>query len=119
MEDQGKRIVLFVVIAGAIFLGWQFLFPPAKPPKKAPVAATDTTAVQSPTWSAGSTAPPPAPGTGSAPAAGTATPPPAVQPFVTPSGVGLVIRHPSGRAAVVYGGPSGGSVSFTIPVQFP
>ena len=28
MEDQGKRIVLFVVIAGAIFLGWQFLFPP-------------------------------------------------------------------------------------------
>jgi YidC/Oxa1 family membrane protein insertase len=84
MEDQGKRIVLFVVIAGAIFLGWQFLFPPAKPPKKAPVAATDTTAVQSPTWSAGSTAPPPAPGTGSAPAAGTATPPPAVQPAEAP-----------------------------------
>lgn len=84
MEDQGKRIVLFVVIAGAIFLGWQFLFPPAKPPKKAPVAATDTTAVQSPTWSAGSTAPPPAPGTGSAPAAGSATPPPAVQPAEAP-----------------------------------
>ena len=74
MEDQGKRIVLFVVIAGAIFLGWQFLFPPEKPAKKAPVTATDAPAVQSPTWGAGSGAPTPAPGTGSAP------PPPAPTP---------------------------------------
>ncbi|MBK7191850.1 MAG: membrane protein insertase YidC [Myxococcales bacterium] len=82
MEDQGKRIVLFVVIAGAIFLGWQFLFPPEKPAKKAPVTATDAPAVQSPTWGAGSGAPTPAPGTGSAPAAGSGAPaaPPAVQP---------------------------------------
>ena len=30
MEDQGKRIVLFVVIAAAIFIGWQWLFPQPK-----------------------------------------------------------------------------------------
>ena len=85
MEDQGKRIVLFVVIAGAIFLGWQILFPPPKATKKPAPTATDTTAVQSPTWApAGGTAtPPPAGGTATPPpAGGTATPPPAITPEV-------------------------------------
>lgn len=80
MEDQGKRIVLFVVIAGAIFLGWQFLFPPAKPPKKAPVTATDPAVVQSPTWNASGSAPTPAPGTGTGSAGPAPVAPPAVQP---------------------------------------
>ena len=30
MEDQGKRILLFVVLAGLIFFAWQYLFPPEK-----------------------------------------------------------------------------------------
>jgi YidC/Oxa1 family membrane protein insertase len=38
MEDQGKRILLFVVLAGLIFFGWTYLFPPDKtPPPKPPV----------------------------------------------------------------------------------
>lgn len=85
MEDQGKRIVLFVVIAAAIFIGWQALFPPAKKPNK-PVAAqgsgsgsSDPAAGGSPTWNAGGSAAPgagsAAPGAGSAaPGAGSATP---------------------------------------------
>ncbi len=43
MEDQGKRILLFVVIAGVIFFAWQWLFPPEKPqPKPAPVAGENS-----------------------------------------------------------------------------
>jgi YidC/Oxa1 family membrane protein insertase len=38
MEDQGKRILLFVVFAGLIFFAWTWLFPPEKaPPPKPPV----------------------------------------------------------------------------------
>lgn len=68
MEDQGKRIVLFVVIAAAIFIGWQMLFPPEKPSPKKPVATEQQPVNQSPTW-----APPAGAGTGSAvtPAPGT------------------------------------------------
>jgi YidC/Oxa1 family membrane protein insertase len=40
MEDQGKRILLFVVMAGLIFFGWQYFFPPDKTPQKPPVTAT-------------------------------------------------------------------------------
>ena len=36
MEDQGKRILLFVVIAGAIFFAWQWLFPPSNTPPPKP-----------------------------------------------------------------------------------
>lgn len=36
MEDQGKRILLFVVLAGVIFFAWQFLFPPEKAEPKRP-----------------------------------------------------------------------------------
>jgi len=37
MEEQGKRILLFVVLAGLIFFAWQWLFPPPKaaPPRPA------------------------------------------------------------------------------------
>jgi YidC/Oxa1 family membrane protein insertase len=35
MEDQGKRLILAVVLAGAILVLWQFVFPaPKKPPPK-------------------------------------------------------------------------------------
>ncbi|HUQ03082.1 MAG TPA: membrane protein insertase YidC [Kofleriaceae bacterium] len=34
MEDQGKRILLFVVLAGVIFFAWQYMFPPEKSPPK-------------------------------------------------------------------------------------
>ena len=38
MEDQGKRILLFVVLAGVIFFAWTYLFPPSKaPPKQAAI----------------------------------------------------------------------------------
>jgi YidC/Oxa1 family membrane protein insertase len=74
MEEQGKRIVLFVVLAAAIFFGWQVLFPPEKPAKK-PVATgsgsgSAAPTATSPTWAGGS-------GSGSggvAPAAGSAAP---------------------------------------------
>jgi len=43
MEDQGKRILLFVVIAAAIFFGWQWLFPqPKQPPPAEKPAAGET-----------------------------------------------------------------------------
>jgi hypothetical protein len=58
MEEQGKRIVLFVVLAAAIFFGWQVLFPPEKPAKK-PVATgsgsgSAAPTPTSPTWAGGS-----------------------------------------------------------------
>lgn len=32
MEDQGKRLLLAVVLAFAIMMGWSYLFPPQQPP---------------------------------------------------------------------------------------
>lgn len=78
MEDQGKRIVLFVVIAGAIFIGWQLLFPPAKPDKKPVATSTETPTIQSPTWAGGS---------------GTAAPTP--PPVENPAGSGTGSAAPS------------------------
>ncbi|MBZ0235833.1 MAG: membrane protein insertase YidC [Deltaproteobacteria bacterium] len=47
MEDQGKRILLFVVIAGVIFFAWQWLFPPEKPKPQPPAVAGETSGVPS------------------------------------------------------------------------
>jgi YidC/Oxa1 family membrane protein insertase len=45
MEDQGKRILLFVVLAGLIFFSWQWLFPPEKSsPQRPAVGAGGTPA---------------------------------------------------------------------------
>ncbi len=55
MEDQGKRILLFVVLAGLIFFAWTWLFP-AEPPKPKPPAgdvAGATAAPPTPTSPAG------------------------------------------------------------------
>ena len=87
MEDQGKRIVLFVVIAGAIFIGWQLLFPPAKP-KNVVATSKDAPTVQSPTWSGGS-------GSG----APTPTPPPPVE-NPAGSGSGSAVPTPTPVAPV-------------------
>ena len=92
MEDQGKRIVLFVVIAGAIFIGWQLLFPPAKSTKKPVATSTDAPTVQSPTWS-----------NGSAPnGSGSATPTPPVE---NPAGSGSGTAAPVAPVAPVAPAP--------------
>ncbi len=58
MEDQGKRILLFVVIAAAIFMGFQLLGP--KPTKEAKrPAATDATAAPAPSTASRVGQPPP------------------------------------------------------------
>jgi YidC/Oxa1 family membrane protein insertase len=67
MEDQGKRLMLAVVVALAIMLLWNFLFPPAKQPEpKAPDGRTPAAQSESPAGAA------PAPGTPAAPGAGAA-----------------------------------------------
>src|SRR5688572_25920651 len=43
MEDQGKRLLLAVVLALGIVVAWNLLFPSEKPKSKPP-EATDTTA---------------------------------------------------------------------------
>ena len=70
MEDQGKRIVIFVVLAAAIFFGWQWLFPQERPePKKPPAElAAQQESNQSPVW------------TGSGSGTGAPVPPPVVDP---------------------------------------
>lgn len=55
MEDQGKRIVMFVAIAAMIFFGWTYLFPQEKPQPKKPAAtqAAETQSKLSPVWKVG------------------------------------------------------------------
>jgi len=76
MEDQGKRIVMFVVLAAAIFIGWQWLFPQKKDPPRKPAAAVaaEQQGNQSPVWGGPGSTPTPtpipvAPGTPADPAA--------------------------------------------------
>ncbi|MBK9035056.1 MAG: membrane protein insertase YidC [Myxococcales bacterium] len=104
MEDQGKRIVLFVVIAGAIFLGWQFLFPPAKPAKKPVATAVETPAtVQSPTWSGGSgSAAPTAPTAGSGSGSAAPTAPPAIEAPTEPTAPEETIELSSPRMRLTF-----------------
>lgn len=45
MEDQGKRILLFVVFAALIFFAWQWLFPPEKQQPQKPAVAGETAAL--------------------------------------------------------------------------
>ncbi len=42
MEEQGKRLLLAVVIALGLMLVWNYFFPPAKPPAKPPATAPAT-----------------------------------------------------------------------------
>ena len=42
MEDQGKRIILAVVLAIGVMLAWSWLFPPEKPPVKPPAPPAET-----------------------------------------------------------------------------
>ncbi len=61
MEDQGKRILMFVVAAAAIFFAWQWLFPPEKPVPPPPAITAGT-----PQPSLGSPVGQPIPGAGAA-----------------------------------------------------
>lgn len=60
MEDQGKRLMLAVVVALAIMLAWNFLFPPDKPE---PQQADQRPPATEPTRPAGQSGPATAPAT--------------------------------------------------------
>lgn len=64
MEDQGKRLLLAVVIAFGIMMAWSYLFPPETPPERDESGQTQTgdgkpeqPALPKPTLRAGETAP--------------------------------------------------------------
>lgn len=110
MEDQGKRILLFVVAAAGIFFVWQWLFPPEKADlaKSTPVVQHAPSALGSPVGQALGVAEEPASGSpvgapppAASPGAGTSLTPPEEKTLVlafpelrvTFSNVGGVVRE--------------------------